>query len=328
MNHLRIFRNSCLGFFFKPIMLYNGGGGGGSQDTSMVRQGASYTTGTKNPKDALWNLAYNGLNNAEASYKTAANRNLFAESDTAPLNSTLALDPYSGDFAKDTEDFYDQEFRRGLAYAKTGENNVMAPIVRGQSFRESDAALQALLNRAQNVREFQDSAANNVNNAMNSKSNHYSQAQQNANNIASSQLSAPGAWSDSFTDNYAQSIEDLVGKGSQTTSSWNMSAGCCWIFLEAYYGEMPWWVRECRDELAPESSARREGYRKMASVLVDKMKESEFCRTWVWQQMVLPITLYGGYLKGVKGYEQYGSFKCITDMWFNIWEKLGENKDV
>ena len=112
----------------------------------------------------------------------------------------------------------------------------------------------------------------------------------------------------------------MFGQLLQTAGGLGATA-CCFIFMEAYNGDMPYWVRECRDEFAPENTARREGYIKMAKWLVPLMQKSKVVRSIVNNLMIKPLTKWGGYYKKVKGYEYSFIYKPFVRMWFKIWEK-------
>jgi hypothetical protein len=119
-------------------------------------------------------------------------------------------------------------------------------------------------------------------------------------------------------------LGDIIG-GAGTVLGGAASAGtlCCFIFLEAYNGNMPWFVRECRDEFAPESSERRAGYIKMAGWLVPLMQKYKIVRMTVNGLMIKPLTRWGGYYKKVKGYEYGFIFRPFVKAWFWIWKKYG-----
>lgn len=96
---------------------------------------------------------------------------------------------------------------------------------------------------------------------------------------------------------------------------------CCFIFLEAYHGKMPWSVRRGRDvyyKLNPDIAT---GYRRMASWLVPMMKRSAFVRAIVWAIMIKPITHH---LVSVT-YRQpvLRGNKRITRFWLRVWALLG-----
>lgn len=118
-------------------------------------------------------------------------------------------------------------------------------------------------------------------------------------------------------------LGDVIGAGGQVGSAAVTAGMCCFIFMEAYNGSMPWFVRDCRDEFAPESSARRRGYIKMASWLVPLMQRYKTVRKTVNGLMINPLTRWGGYYKKVKGYRTGFIYKPFVRAWFWIWEKTG-----
>lgn len=113
------------------------------------------------------------------------------------------------------------------------------------------------------------------------------------------------------------------GGGAGLGGIMGMASMCCFIFLESNHGNLPWWVRECRDEFAPESTSRRIGYIRMANWLVPAMRKSVVVRSTVNVLMVKPLTLWGGWYKKVKGYEWCWIFRPVVDFWFNIWTLMG-----
>ena len=116
---------------------------------------------------------------------------------------------------------------------------------------------------------------------------------------------------------------NLTGKGAQTSSS--MGAGinlCCFIFLEAYNGELPTSVRRYRDMAAPESSKRRNGYIRMSRWLVPMMRVNGFSRTLVNHLLVKPLTRYGEWFYGKN--RSGWVFWPVKQVWFKVWELTGK----
>lgn len=97
---------------------------------------------------------------------------------------------------------------------------------------------------------------------------------------------------------------------------------CCWIFLAAHGGELPWYVRYCRNVLG--TSETRRGYTRMSKWLVPAMKRSRALRAIVRLVMTEPITMYGGYLCRVDGCEAGWVFQPVKRFWFAVWNKLGK----
>jgi len=98
---------------------------------------------------------------------------------------------------------------------------------------------------------------------------------------------------------------------------------CCFIFLEAYLGRMPWWVRACRDRfITPE---RRRGYIWMSKWLVPLMTRFQSVREIVSATMIQPLTAYGGWYYSVSGYEDGAKHLRTTQRWFRIWDFIGRH---
>jgi len=104
---------------------------------------------------------------------------------------------------------------------------------------------------------------------------------------------------------------------SQTSSIGDV---CCFIFLEAYHGTLPWWVRECRDYYYRECPQLASGYRRMAKWLVPIMRHSRLVRGLVWHVMVKPITEYGKWMVGLSA---KASGRASRNFWFRVWSYLG-----
>ena len=118
---------------------------------------------------------------------------------------------------------------------------------------------------------------------------------------------------------------NLYGRGAQTATSMGGALNlCCWIFMEAYNGEMPKHVRECRDEFAPENSARRIGYIKMSRWLVPAMRTSAKVRTLVNHLLIQPLTRWGGHYKGVRPGSPSLVDSLAKHFWFKTWELYGK----
>lgn len=115
---------------------------------------------------------------------------------------------------------------------------------------------------------------------------------------------------------------DTLDRVSQVGSTiGNMTPNCCFIFLEAYNGLMPWWVRKCRDAFYTER--RKKGYVRCSRILVPLMERSPFIRQLVNDLMIAPLTSYGGHLFRVSGYEDGSKYRGYTNFWFRFWDILG-----
>lgn len=98
---------------------------------------------------------------------------------------------------------------------------------------------------------------------------------------------------------------------------------CCWIFLAAHGGELPWYVRHCRNVLG--TSETRRGYTRMSKWLVPAMERSRVMRAIVRLVMTEPITMYGGYLCGIEECRNGWVFRPVKRFWFAVWNKLGKS---
>ena len=102
---------------------------------------------------------------------------------------------------------------------------------------------------------------------------------------------------------------------------------CCFIFMEAYNGKLPWYVRECRDywyDRIPELSV---GYKKMAKWLVPWMQKSGAVRFFVNTTMIKPISRIGEYLVGMKN--DYSVIDMtLHNTWFKIWAFMAGKKTI
>lgn len=116
-----------------------------------------------------------------------------------------------------------------------------------------------------------------------------------------------------------------AGSGTQQGSNWGAGITiCCFIFLEAYRGKLPWFVRRCRDEFA--AGERRIGYVRMARWLVPAMRVSKAARKLVEWLMVSPMTKFGGWLYDAPGYRFGWTAFPACAFWFYVWKLLGRSK--
>lgn len=259
------------------------------------------------------------------------------------LQSQAAVDPYSGSYETNSFGKYADEVRRAMGSARSGPAATRGGTA-AQGFMMSDAVNQLGLNRAQVLAQnrqtdagIQQSAASQLASQHGQRSQTSTQAmsvgsgnfynllndQQNAAQLSSERAKM---FSDlvptvvSLTSKMRGKEENnLYGKGSQSASA--LSAGfnlCCFIFLEAYNGELPESVRRYRDMAAPESSARREGYISMSRWLVPAMRVSQMARTLTNCLLVKPLTQYGEWYYGKN--KTGWVFWPVKQVWFKIWE--------
>jgi len=103
----------------------------------------------------------------------------------------------------------------------------------------------------------------------------------------------------------------------QMTSIAGSLPSCCFIFLEAYNGQIPWYVRCSRDmHMTP---ANRRGYIWMSKWLVPAMKRSSVVRTLTNFFMIKPLTKDAAFMCKVDNTER----KVARKFWLGLWEILG-----
>lgn len=236
------------------------------------------------------------------------------------------IDPYSSKYEDETQSKYSDFVQKGLSQATSGPEAVLAPHARGKSLREAETIGQLSRDRADNV--FQKTGFD-MQNFLGTYQNYLN----NTNQAADIWLRSRDSGGDTFANllNTYMSrnnslTEAITGKGSQQAAGASLGFKCCFIFLEAYNGRLPSWVRACRDEFAPESSARRHGYRRMAGWLVPLMQRSAIIRFLVNFTMIKPLTIWGGFYKKVPGYRHGWVLKPFVSFWFKTWELIGRNK--
>lgn len=316
------------------LTLYAAGGkssGSSQQDTTMARTGDTSTTQSVQLPEGINNRLNRMVTRVESSndfpifrFKDLMNKN---EPGTPALENTAKLDSTTSTYEADTNAAFDNRLQRALAVSRTGEANVLAPVAQGQSFREADATQQQLNSRQQEIeqqkmmdfRKLIESAGHFVN-MVNLGATGQSRHGVNDAGILTAAAQQQGK-------PQSDSHEALTGKGFQETSaqSRQMNAGvtCCFIFLEAYNGTLPWWVRKARDEHAPKDTARRNGYVKMSKWLVPLMQRSRVVRFLANTLMVQPMTKCGGWKNNVKGYEHGWIYQPFVILWFKIWKQYG-----
>lgn len=110
--------------------------------------------------------------------------------------------------------------------------------------------------------------------------------------------------------NSSQGMAESVAKG----------ISCCFIFLEATNGKLPWYVRVERDKYYEQLPRVATGYKKMAKWLVPLMQKYSFVKSLVNFIMVKPITKYGGW----KHYVNECGILCypFKAFWFTVWRNI------
>jgi len=98
---------------------------------------------------------------------------------------------------------------------------------------------------------------------------------------------------------------------------------CCFIFMEARYGDgtLDHVVRRYRDEFMDDKNRR--GYYKLSEVLVPLMRKYRICKFLVRTCMTDPMVSYGKYYYGQNKYGWI--FRPVTRFWLKLFKYLGGN---
>lgn len=116
-----------------------------------------------------------------------------------------------------------------------------------------------------------------------------------------------------------------ASRGGSSAFGMDSGASCCFLFLEAKYGDgsMDEVVRKYRDENMTERNRR--GYYKLSEVLVPLMRKSKFIKGLVLFTMVDPLVSYGKYYYG-KG--KIGRiFTPVKNFWMKMFDYLGQDHE-
>ena len=103
-----------------------------------------------------------------------------------------------------------------------------------------------------------------------------------------------------------------------------LGAVCCFIFLEAYLGKLPKFIRKSRDKYYALEPDIATGYRRMAAWLVPAMQKSSIVREIVWFLMISPITNYLAYTNRATTKK---SKPYVTHFWLRVWAILGRGHE-
>lgn len=282
----------------------SGGASAGSGSTAFSRHGsASQETQTQ----------------LDSAFLALANANTPKQNqDPAGYNYQKSQMVSPTNYEANTQDLYENRLLRGLAMAKSGTAAVSAPINRGVAQNQSEVMEQFARERGKEVREQQVVDRQIGTGAATA----FNEGQNTQQRVSTDSLTA---LANLIYPKASVNNENFTGSGNQSSSAYSFGTpSCCFIFLEAYKGTLPWWVRECRDDHAGESTSRRRGYRNMSRWLVPAMRVSKLARAVVWWGMIKPLTLAGGWKKNVPGYKNYYYLAPVAYAWFFVWSMIGK----
>lgn len=264
------------------------------------------------------------------------------------LGTVAQRNPYSDDWEAGTQDAYERAYGTARAAAQSGPERVRGGQARaGYELADMDTAASAGRFREVEDQKLKETGvvrdAIQTANAIEMARRGGSMAAQgqtvqqelqrrgimtNASDILSklrgNTLASTAMASEFLSKPKVTTTDDMRGAGNQSTFNWGAGAGlsCCFILNAVRGGELPWWVRWCRDHLGDEGTRR--GYRRMAKWLVPWMRRSETVRMLVDAVMLHPLTEYGGWLLRVPGREGGFVFAPVKRFWFAVWNQLGK----
>lgn len=98
----------------------------------------------------------------------------------------------------------------------------------------------------------------------------------------------------------------------------NASSVCCFIFLEALNGKLPWFVRLERNYYYEQEPRLAVGYKKMAKWLVPLMRKHPSIKHLVNLLMVRPMVIVGGYDHMTNNWGWL--LRPVKNFWFSVWK--------
>ena len=140
---------------------------------------------------------------------------------------------------------------------------------------------------------------------------------------ANSNLTTPYSFGSSFGNQLAGVSSTSKSVNSNQSSSESGGINCCFIFLEAYKGKLPPYIRRGRNIYYHANPDIATGYRRMSRWLVPAMQQSSTVRWLVWQLIVSPANNWLSFRAG-KTHKKSG--RCASRFWLRVWAILGKGK--
>lgn len=328
--------------------------------SALIQQSTGQGALPQGVVDSDWSLLSGLLNQSpDQGYGTSALDQILNLDPTTfnggdQLNNIMARNPYSTDYETATKGLYDRQFEIARSNAQSGPANVRGGQAR-TGFDLADVGTQQALNRFQQVRDQSNKEAGIVEQAVHLGNTiegmrrgqvmgAQGQGQQMENQRTGQSLAASGQVSKARATNAAllqqaaellgvkeqQVSENLQGKGQQIQSSSGGMSGsgmgvggspCCFIFLEALNGELPYYVRWGRDNFQTEN--RRLGYVWLSTFLVPGMRRFQALRNVVNWFLVFPFLRFGQALfVRPRPLIKY-TMGAYCWLWFTLWSALG-----
>lgn len=249
---------------------------------------------------------------------------------TANLLNSINLNGLSeGERAAVERSLNQSDYATGNLGLDNATNAVQNAMQYGDRMQGKRAELSNIIGTATNAQAGQNAIFNPVNTALGTR-------QTNTGNITSFGMPNTGFATNDVMSGVPQIISGASNQQNQLSNeynkwnsdrgkldSWaqNMGGMCCFIFLEATNGKLPWYVRAERDYYYQQEPAIAVGYKKMAKWLVPLMKDYSWVKKLVNVFMVLPLTHVGGYshMTNNTGW----LLSPVKKFWFNIWKTYG-----
>lgn len=312
-------------------------GGGSSSGSSTTVAPYSRSGNTANSQQYTYGPALSGLINDNLSATSTSGSpqksfvsGLVGYDNTVPgYAANLAgtqLNPYTSSYETSTDSLYQNRLQNALALSRSGQQNVMAPLQRGDAYKQSETLNEYSRGRDREIRD-----ERNVDSQINFKAIETMLGQR----LQAAGLFAPMKYADQSAfmtaaqllgQNQTNLNENTVGVGTQVTnansSGMGASAGCCFIFLEAYYGMLPASIRKGRDaEMG--NGTRRKGYIEMSKWCVPLMRVSKFFRKVINKILIQPFTREGERVYGSRKTKTWMADFVICHLWYKLWEVYG-----
>ncbi len=262
------------------------------------------------------------------------------------LNTMSGIDPYSAQYETDTTDAYKRRAGETFAQMESGPAAVRGatervPLAqgqmatslaegRGEEVRKATTNQAGITSHASQLMSMLDQARKAA--SMAAQSQLFQQLYgirgqklagasgvDSARSSSSNALDRSASWLSGGT---SQTVDDLKGKGNQGSSHFGGEVGtnCCFIFLQAFNGILPWYIDLARrDYYTPK---RRAGYKWVSSWLVPRMARSRSWSLLVNFAIIRPFLAYGSWLYGA-GSKSGWVMAPYCKGWLALWNVIG-----
>ena len=305
--------------------------------------------------DASLNTAQKGMFSSliSDSSSTPANSGVFTEIMNQPssgytgesaLASIAAQDPFNGSYEAATDAAFKQRASDAMSQVATGPDAVRGGTAR-TGIAQGVMATRLANERGQEVRQAQhqqvgetlgaSQMANSIEQALRGQSLQAGQG------LVQSQLAQKGMGLDAAKAIDASKINNLqllqlisgiVGKtvdtqtddfsGTGDQSNWQAGLDCCFIFLQAQNGLLPWYINRARRDYYTQQ--RKRGYKWMSRWLVPMMQKSKVMQWLVNAVMVRPFLAYGAWLYKDESESWRGVVAAsVCKAWLALWNYIG-----